>query len=345
VDLSTDLDAFPTLVQAVASSSADIAVASRNAPGAAVHGRSALRSLTSQGLSFLVRCLFWRFRISDTQCGCKVVSRASALQLLPHVRSRGWFFDTEMLLRARADKLRVLELGVTWNDDRDSRVRVAATISEMLLGLARMRMVLWAQSLRIFRVLCWRVQGEARVLLMRGFLRMRRLFRRLVLLPFLRGLNRIITLVDGWLPDDGSRRVDASGLLRAGWLQWLGIKSFADRHMPGLSNLSQRLARKFLSMFDEGQLMGMISMAGTELIAREVQRQIEPLPPDIQVKAVNLSQRVLEQLETKLVEFGEADWLMDVFVNTELRRLPGTISKMLNDPWNSLPILQEPVRP
>lgn len=113
--------------------------------------------------------------------------------------------------------------------------------------------------------------------------------------------------------------------------------------MPGLSTLSQRLARKFLSMFDEGQLMGMISMAGTELIAREVQRQIEPLPPDIQEKAVNLSERAMQQLETKLVEFGEADWLMDVFVNTELQRLPGTISKILNDPWNSLPILQEPV--
>ena len=342
VDLSTDLNALPKLVQSVATSSADIAVASRNAPGAAVQGRSAMRSLTSRGLSFLIRAVFWRFSISDTQCGCKVLSRSAAHALLPQTRNQGWFFDTEMLLLAHAANLRVQEFGVVWRDDRDSRVKVLATITEMLLGLGRMRLALWGESLRVLRVLFWRIQGEVRVLMMRGFLRVRRLFQRLVLFPTLRGLNRVITLVDAWVPDDRNPRIDTSGLLRAGWLQWLGIKSFADRHMPGLSNISQKLARRFLSMFDEGQLMGLISMAGTELIAREVQRQIEPLPPDIQDKAVNLSGRVIQQLETKLVEFGEADWLMDVFVNTELQRLPGTISKILNDPLNSLPILQEP---
>jgi len=83
-------------------------------------------------------------------------------------------------------------------------------------------------------------------------------------------------------------------------------------------------------------------MAGTELIAREVQRQIEPLPPDVQKKAVALSERVVGQLETKLVEFGQAGWLMDSFMDTEVKRLPETLNKVLSDPWNSLPILQEP---
>jgi glycosyltransferase involved in cell wall biosynthesis len=74
VDLSTDLSAFPALVRYVANASADVAVASRNVPGAHVQGRSALRSLTSKGLSLLIRCLFWRFRVRDTQCGCKVLT-------------------------------------------------------------------------------------------------------------------------------------------------------------------------------------------------------------------------------------------------------------------------------
>ena len=72
VDLSTDIDAFPRLVQCVANGTADIAVASRRAPGASVVGRSPLRALTSHGLSLLIRSLFWRFSVSDTQCGCKV---------------------------------------------------------------------------------------------------------------------------------------------------------------------------------------------------------------------------------------------------------------------------------
>jgi hypothetical protein len=68
--------------------------------------------------------------------------------------------------------------------------------------------------------------------------------------------------------------------------------------------------------------MGLMSMAGTELIAREVQRQIEPLPPDVQRKAVALSERMVGQLETKLVELGQVNWLMDAFMDRELKKLP-----------------------
>ena len=47
-------------------------------------------------------------------------------------------------------------------------------------------------------------------------------------------------------------------------------------------------------------------------------------------------------IETKLVEFGQVNWLMDAFMDKELKKLPETLSKVLSDPWNSLPILQEP---
>ena len=72
VDLSTDLEAFPSLVECVAEGRADMAVASRHVAGASVERRRPLRSITSRGLSMLVRSLFWRFRVRDTQCGCKV---------------------------------------------------------------------------------------------------------------------------------------------------------------------------------------------------------------------------------------------------------------------------------
>jgi hypothetical protein len=167
----------------------------------------------------------------------------------------------------------------------------------MMLGLARLRLAFWAQgSRRTF----WRLQGELRMVAVGVFLGVKRL----VVLPLLRAVNKMITIIAGLLPDD-RLRIDTSGLLRAGTLQWLGVKSFSDRHMPALSAFAQKFARWFLSTFDEGQLQGMMSMCATELIAREVQRQIEPLPPDVQEKAVVLSERVLHQLETKLVEFGQ----------------------------------------
>ena len=176
------------------------------------------------------------------------------------------------------------------------------------------------------------------------------------------------------MPDDAGK-IDASAIMRTGVLQSLGVKQFTERYMSGLEILTKKLARAFLSRFDpkpstlppnpapctlhsqpqakalagasvsrfdEGQLMGMISMAGTELVAREVGRQIAPLPPDVQDKAVRLSERAIAQLEAKLVEFGQDDWLMDVFLSSELQRLPDTLTAILRDPWNSIPLLQEP---
>ena len=143
------------------------------------------------------------------------------------------------------------------------------------------------------------------------------------------------------VPDDAGK-IDASAIMRTGVLQSLGVKQFTARYMSGLELLTKKLARAFLSRFDEGQLMGMISMAGTELVAREVGRQIAPLPPDVQDKAVRLSERAIAQLEAKLVEFGQDDWLMDVFLSSELQRLPDTLTTILRDPWNSIPLLQEP---
>ena len=143
------------------------------------------------------------------------------------------------------------------------------------------------------------------------------------------------------VPDDAGK-IDASAIMRTGVLQSLGVKQFTERYMSGLEILTKKLARAFLSRFDEGQLMGMISMAGTELVAREVSRQIAPLPPDVQDKAVRLSERAIAQLEAKLVEFGQDDWLMDVFLSSELQRLPDTLTTILRDPWNSIPLLQEP---
>jgi hypothetical protein len=92
-----------------------------------------------------------------------VLTRAAARELLPQVRNTGWFFDTEMLLLARSAQLRVQEIGVVWVDDRDSRVKVLATVCEMALGLVRLRAVLWARyTHQCVRFLCQRMRGFGR---------------------------------------------------------------------------------------------------------------------------------------------------------------------------------------
>ena len=98
IDLSTDLEAFPRLVNAVATQGYDIAAGTRLGPGTEVR-RSLKREVFSRGFVLLIRLIF-RTRLLDTQCGFKAIRRECAHRLLPFVRDTGWFWDTELLLLA-----------------------------------------------------------------------------------------------------------------------------------------------------------------------------------------------------------------------------------------------------
>ena len=138
IDLSTELEAIPKLVQSIESGRYDVAIGSRLRKGAVVSGRSLLREVTSRGYSLLFRSMFLT-GFSDAQCGFKAVSRRAARDLLPLVRDNGWFFDTELLLLAEKNGYRIDEIPVRWADDPDSRVRIVRTAWDDLKGLLRLR--------------------------------------------------------------------------------------------------------------------------------------------------------------------------------------------------------------
>ena len=65
-------------------------------------------------------------------------ARERRATLLPAVEDDGWFFDTELLLLAERNGLRIHEVPVDWIDDTDSRVHVVSTAIGDLKGTARM---------------------------------------------------------------------------------------------------------------------------------------------------------------------------------------------------------------
>ena len=138
VDLSTDLDALPHLVEAISSEGYDVAIGSRLARGARVVGRPLKREVTSRGYSLIFRTMF-RTGFRDAQCGFKVISGEAAHRLVPLVLDTGWFFDTELLILAEGNGYRIKELPVTWTDDPDSRVKVVSTAYRDMKGLLRLR--------------------------------------------------------------------------------------------------------------------------------------------------------------------------------------------------------------
>jgi glycosyltransferase involved in cell wall biosynthesis/putative flippase GtrA len=135
-DLSTGLDALVPLVTSLASGHSDIAIGSRHAPGAQLV-RCVQREFTSRTYNALIRFTHGaRFR--DAQCGFKAARRDVIRPMLAHIKDDGWFFDTELLLLAEHNGLRVQEVPVDWLEDVDSRVDVADTAWHDIRGLLRM---------------------------------------------------------------------------------------------------------------------------------------------------------------------------------------------------------------
>jgi putative flippase GtrA len=136
VDLSTDLRGLLPLVAPLLSGHSDVAIGSRLARGAQVT-RGPKRELISRAYNTILHATL-RVRFTDAQCGFKAVTRGAAARLLPQIRDDGWFFDTELLVLAGRDGLRIHEVPVDWVDDPDSRVDIVHTAVEDLKGVARL---------------------------------------------------------------------------------------------------------------------------------------------------------------------------------------------------------------
>ncbi|HXY94905.1 MAG TPA: glycosyltransferase, partial [Acidimicrobiia bacterium] len=105
VDLSTDLAALLPLVAPLVSGHSDVAIGSRLTPDSSV-ARYPKRELVSRAYNLILRTVF-ATRVRDAQCGFKAARADVARRLLPSVQDEGWFFDTELLLLAEHNGLRI----------------------------------------------------------------------------------------------------------------------------------------------------------------------------------------------------------------------------------------------
>ncbi len=136
VDLSADLSCYPALLQPLWTGTHDLTVGSRLLP-ASHTTRRWRREILSRSYSRLARwCVHAPCR--DLQCGFKALTREVACAMLPFVHDSGWFFDTELLVRANRSGYRIAELPIRWIEDPDSRVHLLRTVWEDLKGLARL---------------------------------------------------------------------------------------------------------------------------------------------------------------------------------------------------------------
>jgi glycosyltransferase involved in cell wall biosynthesis len=136
VDLATDLDALLPLVAPIISGHSDLAIGTRLAPGARVV-RGPKRELISRGYNLIVRTTL-RSHFTDAQCGFKAVRTDAARALLRLIEDDEWFFDTELLVMAERNGLRIHEVAVDWTEGTHSSVDIARTAAADLRGIGRL---------------------------------------------------------------------------------------------------------------------------------------------------------------------------------------------------------------
>jgi len=101
------------------------------------------RKVLSIGFNTLTNILF-RTRVSDHQCGFKLIQRSAADKLFPTVGSDHFTFDAELIVRARSQGIPITQLKIDWLEKRnglDSNLPVLRTTLAMLIDLLVLRTI------------------------------------------------------------------------------------------------------------------------------------------------------------------------------------------------------------
>ena len=117
---------------------ADIAIGSREAPGARRIGEPERRHIMGRAYNMLVRFLAVP-GVHDTQCGFKCFRGVVAPQLFQGQTVDGFSFDVETLLCARRAGMALKEVGVDWHYREHSKVRPLRDSLAMTCDLLRIR--------------------------------------------------------------------------------------------------------------------------------------------------------------------------------------------------------------
>ena len=109
----------------------DVAIASREAPGARRFNEPKSRHVKGRLFNYAVKILALR-GIEDTQCGFKLFSAESATRLFPHQSLEGWAFDVELLVMAEKAGFGVGEVPIDWYYGEGSKMTLAKGIVAVL---------------------------------------------------------------------------------------------------------------------------------------------------------------------------------------------------------------------
>ena len=114
IDLSVELSDFRNLIKGI-EDGFDICVGSRYVSGSEVK-RSLKRKIVSFVYHKILLKLFLNVKFTDGQCGFKAITKPTAKKILPLVKDKAWFFESEMMYIAEKLGYKIEEIPVVWRE-------------------------------------------------------------------------------------------------------------------------------------------------------------------------------------------------------------------------------------
>ena len=129
-DLSMPIEEIEKFLSPEASNF-DIAIASREAPGAVRYDEPRYRHLGGRLINLIIRLLILP-GLQDTQCGFKCFRADVADDLFKRQTLMGWSFDIELLFIARQHGYRIIEIPIDWYYRSESKVNAPRDAMRMI---------------------------------------------------------------------------------------------------------------------------------------------------------------------------------------------------------------------
>ena len=117
----------------------DIAIGSREAPGAIRYNEPPYRHIGGRAINLAIR-FFILPGLQDTQCGFKCFRAETTQMLFEQQTQMGWSFDIELLYLARRKKLRIREIPIHWYFDAGSKVNAIRDALRMISDIFRIHL-------------------------------------------------------------------------------------------------------------------------------------------------------------------------------------------------------------
>lgn len=134
----SDIDAAkPELVEKILtpllSNNADISIGKRSH-----ENRNLKRKMMSKTYNFLARKIL-NTGVKDHQTGLKAIKADKFKSIKDSLDSEGWFWDTELLYRAKNKDTSIKEVNVKWPSQEESKVSPVPVAVELLQGLVKLK--------------------------------------------------------------------------------------------------------------------------------------------------------------------------------------------------------------